>query len=138
MGWCAPTCDDPEGLNCLADANAAIDNFDQVKDQLTIPGCVCREGFIKLTDEPFSPCVPKPQCIQESPVCPPNSVWSWEAPACFSSCQNPQSWATDDPCQVPKIKFAYFLTAPDRFRLYFAPRLFFIEKLLFCVVYFQS
>ena len=31
MPWCAPSCDDPDGLQCLSDANEAIDNFEQVK-----------------------------------------------------------------------------------------------------------
>ena len=83
MPWCMGHCKDPEGNLCRADANSQISNFDEVKDQLEIPGCMCEEGFVKATGEPFSECLPEGACVMEDPECPANSHWEWEAPSCF-------------------------------------------------------
>ena len=65
MPFCAGTCDDPNGFQCEADNNELIDNWDDVKGDLEIPGCMCRSGYIKANREPFSECKPAAECIQE-------------------------------------------------------------------------
>ena len=105
MPWCMGHCTDPEGNQCRADANAVISNFDQVKDQLDIPGCLCLPSYVKESSEPFSDCLPEEQCVVEDPECPSNSHWEWEAPSCFQSCKHISPWDPEDPCLAKKAAY---------------------------------
>ena len=49
MPFCAGTCDDPNGFQCEADNNELISDWENVKGELEIPGCLCRTGYIKAT-----------------------------------------------------------------------------------------
>jgi len=98
MDYCVPTCDDPDGSKCVAEATLAISNFEDVADQLQIPGCECRNGYLKKDRSPFAECIDENECARVTPECGENSEWSWEAPGCFQSCKHPYAFSGDEDC----------------------------------------
>ncbi|CBY14115.1 unnamed protein product [Oikopleura dioica] len=89
MPICVPFCDDAIALNCTL-MTEEIEDFSEVEDALAIPGCKCRNGYVREFDSPFSPCVPEEECVKPDLPCEDeNAHWEWEAPACPASCKYP-------------------------------------------------
>ena len=101
MPFCTGFCKDPEADRCRIQTQD-LANWESLEDTLRIPGCQCREKYVREKDHPWSACVPEVDCVRPEPDCGAmgieNAHWDWNAPVCFPSCHHPFPYDDDDRC----------------------------------------